>query len=71
VIAVKAHDRRVHFTCEGSGCHEATSLPKPVTARAVCLSCHTKQVGHEPGGDCKTCHLIGTKRRASTPGGGK
>ena len=62
----RIHDRRVHATCSGSGCHEAAALPQPVNARAVCLSCHTRQVNHEPGGDCASCHLI-RPRSAALP----
>ena len=61
----KVHDRRVHLTCEGAGCHMSALLPRPVTARNVCVACHRAQVEHEPGGDCASCHLI-PKRRVST-----
>jgi hypothetical protein len=67
VTDTKVHDRRVHVTCAGAGCHSAALLPKPATARAVCLSCHTQQVNHEPGGDCASCHLIGPKKRDFVP----
>ena len=64
-VEAKAHDRRVHLTCEGAECHTSALLPRPVTARGVCIACHTQQVDHEPGGDCASCHLI-PKRRVST-----
>jgi hypothetical protein len=55
---ISAHDRRVHLTCEGSGCHSSVALPQPLTARSVCLACHPAQQEHQPGGDCASCHLV-------------
>jgi nitrate/TMAO reductase-like tetraheme cytochrome c subunit len=58
VNATSAHDRRVHLSCEGSGCHNGETLPRPVDARAVCLACHATRVNHQPGRECASCHLL-------------
>jgi nitrate/TMAO reductase-like tetraheme cytochrome c subunit len=63
VNKVKEHNREVHLTCTGSGCHQTTVDGSLQTQRNVCLTCHTDQVDHEPAGDCANCHMISTKSR--------
>ncbi|MDX1395732.1 MAG: hypothetical protein R3195_15220 [Gemmatimonadota bacterium] len=63
-----AHDLEVHadLSCTGAGCHTNRTgmgfLDGAGRAdggiAAVCLSCHTEQRDHEPGGDCASCHLV-------------
>lgn len=54
----RSHDRQVHLTCSGAGCHE----PAPVTAaertRETCLACHRELADHRPGEVCQKCHLL-------------
>jgi len=52
------HDVSAHLACTGAGCHTASSAWEPPRSRAVCLSCHREQVDHEPGGDCRSCHVL-------------
>lgn len=54
------HDRGVHVTCSGAGCHQSMpaglrSMPR---TRTVCLSCHTGMTYHKPGETCTNCHAL-------------
>jgi len=52
------HQASVHRGCTGAGCHSASNaIPTPLS-RNACLVCHRDQVDHEPGGECRVCHLI-------------
>ncbi len=52
------HGLSVHLSCAGSGCHASEVAPAPPLSRALCLTCHTQQRGHEPGRTCTDCHWI-------------
>jgi hypothetical protein len=52
------HDRAVHATCAGSGCHDVAAERQPALSRSMCLVCHVEQRDHEPGGLCYDCHRV-------------
>jgi hypothetical protein len=52
------HDRAVHLTCAGSGCHAVEEQRQPALSRTMCLVCHVEQREHEPGGLCWQCHRV-------------
>jgi hypothetical protein len=55
---LEVHQVSAHRTCTGAGCHSTSNaIPSPLS-RAVCLVCHRDQIDHEPGGECRECHLI-------------
>lgn len=49
------HTMDTHFKC--ATCHERETVAKLLPDRAFCVSCHVKQVNHEPGRECSPCHL--------------
>lgn len=53
-----AHDLAAHRGCAGAGCHvDARVLSLPLS-RPVCLVCHRDREDHEPGRECRECHLV-------------
>jgi hypothetical protein len=54
------HDRSVHRGCGGTGCHSDAAVTALPLTRPVCLVCHRAQENHEPGEDCRRCHLSGS-----------
>ena len=58
VQQVEAHNRSVHLTCAGSGCHKKTVNAVMPVQRSACLTCHADKKDHEPSGDCASCHMI-------------
>lgn len=53
-----AHARDAHLRC--TSCHSRETVAMLLPGRAFCVSCHTAQANHQPGGDCSTCHLQAT-----------
>jgi len=49
------HTMDTHYKC--ASCHERETIAKLLPDRAFCVSCHVKQVTHEPGRECAPCHL--------------
>ena len=60
------HNRNVHLSCAGSGCH--SELPKSIAnvprTRTFCLACHQNMVNHRPTGNCADCHRLPAPRAA-------
>jgi len=52
------HNRTVHLSCAGSGCHAAGTTATLAPARPVCLACHTGRTDHYPGRECASCHAV-------------
>ncbi len=59
------HKLAAHDGC--ANCHAGGKTPALTYTRALCLTCHDKQRTHEPGGDCATCHAVGSH----VPAGGR
>ena len=57
-VGEEAHDRSVHVTCAGSGCHQDAPFQGPLLQRDGCLACHQEQVDHQEGRECARCHLM-------------
>ncbi|MCC6929726.1 MAG: cytochrome c3 family protein [Gemmatimonadaceae bacterium] len=49
------HKMDTHYKCVS--CHVRETVARLLPDRAFCLSCHVKQVTHEPGRECAPCHL--------------
>lgn len=49
------HKMDTHFKC--ASCHARETVARLLPDRAFCVSCHVKQVTHEPGRECAPCHL--------------
>jgi hypothetical protein len=69
-VARMPHRSASHVTCAGSQCHAAPVAPPATLSRNLCVTCHTAQADHEPGGSCASCHMIPptTAPRAATGG---
>lgn len=52
---LSTHTMDTHFKC--ASCHVRATVASLLPDRAFCLSCHVKQVTHEPAKECSTCHL--------------
>lgn len=67
---VDAHQNVVHAGCAGGGCHAAATVERFQPTRNVCLVCHTAQVDHEAGQECRSCHvgLLGAPGARPGPG---
>ncbi len=49
------HTMDAHFQC--ASCHVRETVARLSGDRPFCLSCHVKQVTHEPARECAPCHL--------------
>jgi hypothetical protein len=49
------HTMDSHFKC--ANCHVRETVARLLPDRAFCVSCHVKQVNHEPKRECAPCHL--------------
>lgn len=67
---VDAHQNVVHAGCAGGGCHEAATVTRFQPTRNVCLVCHTAQVDHEAGQECRSCHVGLLDAPGARPGPG-
>ncbi len=63
--AYAAHDARAHLSCSGGGCHQDAAISALSWSRQLCLACHQRMSGHEPGRNCAECHRVPELR--STP----
>ena len=55
VRAAHAPPAEAHVAC--AACHAATVVAGLVPDRALCVSCHGKQVDHYPTRECTVCHF--------------
>lgn len=68
-VPLETHDLESHLGCGGAQCHQDALPLEAERSRSTCLTCHTAQVDHEPGGDCATCHVLGERGAASLRSG--
>lgn len=52
---MSTHAMDTHFKC--AECHTRETVARLDGDRSFCLSCHVKQVNHEPARECAPCHL--------------
>lgn len=64
------HPRRVHLTCQGSGCHDPARVPETGRTRNACTVCHQEMSDHKAGRSCVECHVMPTSEAARAEGGG-
>lgn len=55
------HTRDDHLRC--TSCHVRQTVARLLPTRTLCLTCHVKQVDHEPGKECSTCHMQATPQQ--------
>ncbi|HEY0306240.1 MAG TPA: NapC/NirT family cytochrome c [Longimicrobiales bacterium] len=61
-----AHNRNVHVTCSGSGCHSQLPVSGIPRTRPFCIACHQDMVNHKPTGNCADCHRLPAPRAPRT-----